>query len=1158
MRISLLGSLFLLASTVSGQINVNTNFNPITPQPIDVRDTLTTIGDTAYVDAGVLFPGLWSYVVDLDQYWYYNGTKWQVFESGGGGGVGFASLGFDSTYVLSEDTLARYDRIVIYSSSLVETNITFPDITGDSQYAGKVVEVRYSGPGITVVNAASGIFNYNCDGYGSIETNLLSDTLTVGLWDLVRYTINDSGDFLRHCVPIQGSSGGVSDTTSFLVYAPAHGLTDSIAAYGYVPIKPGYTKANSSSADSVHFAYAVAAPHTDTLELKLSGPITVTGHGLAIGSLYYLNDDGTESTSSGTVRAPTAYVIDANTLLLTEVGGTESQIIEVYDSLSNPVLIFDSPDVQLNNCETSRTVYFYVHILDDSIRVGHDISSLISETGEGWTEVSVIEWDGYAVGEYIGVNLAPGAYSPVFEYKGLSTSTVVNVFAGRPDTVTVPFQDSIWITRVCGTEISRDTLPEGNPGTVTSVALSLPSQFAVTGSPVTSSGTLSGTWNTQAANTVLAGPASGVDAAPTFRSLVAADIPTGTGGLYSGDGTAPADVDVTVTDNIDFDAGTLFLDGTNNRVGIGLSAPTSTLHISGTPSLTNPPFQLDATASNFNQKLIGVTSSEGGGYDVRDYATSGFYPGFAFTSSGVSGGGGVISGRIPAASDAQSSSGLGAVTVEGAVAETYTALSAANVFTIRNRSTLLFAVDPVGKVGVKIYNPTYSLHISGTDGIRVPVGTTAQRPINNIGVLRGNTTDTDIEYGDGVSWWKIPKSSTSTFTQGSVLFAGTSGQLQQDNSNLFWDNTLKRLHIGGNNPQNTLHVTGGLRVTDFSPTPTRIVGADADGDFGEMTAGTGISFAGGQVSTTVTDTHLGNADITASGNRAYNLNGNSLRFRTTSDSSLLSFHPTTLSLGIGYRPDSLASYSRTLVLKNYSIVNKSAGGTYTNFSINPTTPSNLFLLATGAGSAFKIAEGIITGTDMGIEVSNRLLSFKTSSNIAASSYAFNFSSFLSGGTSGGTGTGAMKIDHDVTLGASNDSPVSRLLITGDFDSSAGGTSTLTGLTISNNVVAGSNSYTAINATSGNVVFGGTGATKLHSGTTAQRPGSPVQGDVRANTDNDTFEGYDGTKWQALSTKAYTPTSTADSYGSEGDITYDDDYVYIKTSAGWKRSALSTF
>lgn len=62
-------------------------------------------------------------------------------------------------------------------------------------------------------------------------------------------------------------------------------------------------------------------------------------------------------------------------------------------------------------------------------------------------------------------------------------------------------------------------------GSVTSVALSAPSIFTVSGSPVTGSGTLALTLATQVANRVFAGPASGADAAPTFRALVADDIP---------------------------------------------------------------------------------------------------------------------------------------------------------------------------------------------------------------------------------------------------------------------------------------------------------------------------------------------------------------------------------------------------------------------------------------------------------------------------------------------------------------------------------------------------------------------------------------------------------------------------------------------------------
>lgn len=63
-------------------------------------------------------------------------------------------------------------------------------------------------------------------------------------------------------------------------------------------------------------------------------------------------------------------------------------------------------------------------------------------------------------------------------------------------------------------------------GTVTSVALSTPADFTVSGSPVTLSGTLGFSWNSQSANAILAGPTSGGAATPGFRTLVAADIPS--------------------------------------------------------------------------------------------------------------------------------------------------------------------------------------------------------------------------------------------------------------------------------------------------------------------------------------------------------------------------------------------------------------------------------------------------------------------------------------------------------------------------------------------------------------------------------------------------------------------------------------------------------
>jgi hypothetical protein len=70
-----------------------------------------------------------------------------------------------------------------------------------------------------------------------------------------------------------------------------------------------------------------------------------------------------------------------------------------------------------------------------------------------------------------------------------------------------------------------EDLPEASAGTVSSVGLTVPDILSVSGSPITESGTLAVSLATQSANRVLAGPTSGGAATPTFRSLVAADLP---------------------------------------------------------------------------------------------------------------------------------------------------------------------------------------------------------------------------------------------------------------------------------------------------------------------------------------------------------------------------------------------------------------------------------------------------------------------------------------------------------------------------------------------------------------------------------------------------------------------------------------------------------
>ena len=61
---------------------------------------------------------------------------------------------------------------------------------------------------------------------------------------------------------------------------------------------------------------------------------------------------------------------------------------------------------------------------------------------------------------------------------------------------------------------------------LTSVGLSMPSEFTVSGSPLTANGTITVTKANEAQNSVYAGPSSGGAGAPTFRALANSDLPT--------------------------------------------------------------------------------------------------------------------------------------------------------------------------------------------------------------------------------------------------------------------------------------------------------------------------------------------------------------------------------------------------------------------------------------------------------------------------------------------------------------------------------------------------------------------------------------------------------------------------------------------------------
>lgn len=96
------------------------------------------------------------------------------------------------------------------------------------------------------------------------------------------------------------------------------------------------------------------------------------------------------------------------------------------------------------------------------------------------------------------------------------------------------------LTKLSNDDGDADWQSVAGTGTVTSVGLSAPSFLSVSGSPVTSSGTIALSLANQSANAVMAGPSTGSPAAPTFRALTSADIPWPLVSQTNGSASAPA------------------------------------------------------------------------------------------------------------------------------------------------------------------------------------------------------------------------------------------------------------------------------------------------------------------------------------------------------------------------------------------------------------------------------------------------------------------------------------------------------------------------------------------------------------------------------------------------------------------------------------------
>lgn len=134
-------------------------------------------------------------------------------------------------------------------------------------------------------------------------------------------------------------------------------------------------------------------------------------------------------------------------------------------------------------------------------------------------------------------------------------------------------QPGVGITlAVIGGQLFISSTGSAGGGTVSSIGLAMPTEFTVSSSPITTSGTITVTKNNQTGNKVYAAPADGTTGQPTFRLVSANDI----AGLF----TAGSNISIVGGSTLTISATGL---PTGTVTSVGLSLPPSLYTISGSP-----------------------------------------------------------------------------------------------------------------------------------------------------------------------------------------------------------------------------------------------------------------------------------------------------------------------------------------------------------------------------------------------------------------------------------------------------------------------------------------------------------------------------------------------------------------------------------------------